>query len=600
MDNCFKTREELLEEIEALKLENRCLRGEYEPDINESEKNENLGNLLFDGGTDTSQIEPDTSLLRQKAEEWLKKIKIKSVWENSKTETLKIVHELEVHKIELEMQNQELTVAKLKAQEAVQKYTELYDFAPTGYFTLSKEGDIIELNICGSQMLGKERSRLILSRFGFFVTDDTKPIFNLFLKKIFTGRANETCEVCLSSDDDFPMDVYLTGIIDENGEKCHITAVDITERKQAEDALKESEIKYRGLVDNSPDAIVIYTEGKIVFANNECIRLTMAESDEELIGKQVIDFVHPDYREFVRERMNKMAGHPVALPFAEEKFIRLDGSEVDVEVKAMPIRLDDRLAVQLIIRDITERKQAEEEIKKANLELEKLNSVKDKFFAIIAHDLKSPFQGLLGLTELMADGTNAFTRDELDKMGVLLHDNVQNLVTMLKNLLEWAMMQQDKLSFDPKDIVLSEIVSRNIELLVKAGEQKGVKIIFESSGDYIVHADEPMLNSILINLISNALKFSNHGGKVTVKAKELENKMVEISVKDNGIGMPEDISEKLFKIDGQVGRKGTDGELSNGLGLLLCSEFVEKHGGTIYANSCENEGSTFYFTLPMN
>ena len=570
MDNYFKTREELLAEIEALKLSYRYL------------------------------SEEDSDKLRKKAEDLLKAGRLKPNFHTSEADNLKLIHELQVYQIELEIQNKELKEAKEFAEAATQKYTELYDFAPSGYFTLSKEGDIIELNICGSQMLGKERSRLILSRFGFFVTDDTKPIFNLFLKKIFTGRANETCEVCLSDNGDFPMDVHLTGIIDENGEKCHITAVDITERKQAEDALKESEIKYKGLVDNSPDAIVIYTGEKIVFANNECIRLMAAESDEELIGKPVIDFVHPDYREFIGERLKKMQDRASVLPFAEEKFIRIDGSEVDVEIKAMSIRLDDRLAVQLIIRDITERKHAEDEIKKANIELEKLNSVKDKFFAIIAHDLKSPFQGLLGLTELMAGGTASFTRDDLDKMGILLHDSVQNLLTMLKNLLEWAMMQQGKLSFDPKDIVLSEIVSRNIELLVKTGEQKDVKIIFEGIGNYIVHADEAMLNSILINLISNALKFSNHGGKVTVKAKELENKMLEISVKDNGIGMPEEMSEKLFKIDGQVGRTGTNGELSNGLGLLLCSEFVEKHGGTIYANSCENEGSTFYFTLPMN
>ncbi len=570
MDNYFKTREELLAEIEALKLSYRYL------------------------------SEEDSDKLRKKAEDLLKAGRLKPNFHTSEADNLKLIHELQVYQIELEIQNKELKEAKEFAEAATQKYTELYDFAPSGYFTLSKEGDIIELNICGSQMLGKERSRLILSQFGFFVTDDTKPIFNLFLKKIFTGRANETCEVCLSDNGDFPMDVHLTGIIDENGEKCHITAVDITERKQAEDALKESEIKYKGLVDNSPDAIVIYTGEKIVFANNECIRLMAAESDEELIGKPVIDFVHPDYREFIGERLKKMQDRASVLPFAEEKFIRIDGSEVDVEIKAMSIRLDDRLAVQLIIRDITERKHAEDEIKKANIELEKLNSVKDKFFAIIAHDLKSPFQGLLGLTELMAGGTASFTRDDLDKMGILLHDSVQNLLTMLKNLLEWAMMQQGKLSFDPKDIVLSEIVSRNIELLVKTGEQKDVKIIFEGIGNYIVHADEAMLNSILINLISNALKFSNHGGKVTVKAKELENKMLEISVKDNGIGMPEEMSEKLFKIDGQVGRTGTNGELSNGLGLLLCSEFVEKHGGTIYANSCENEGSTFYFTLPMN
>ncbi len=600
MNNRSLTREELLEEIEVLKLEIKSLKEWYKQGTIESEVEENQIDSYYDTISNHSGSELDPVSLRQKAEELLKKIKVKSIWERSKAETLKVVHELEVYKIALEVQNYELVIAKSEAQDVAKKFSELYNLAPSGYFTLTQDGKIIELNLCGSQMIGKERSTLINSQFGLFVTEDTRPLFNFFLKKIFIGRANEICEVRLSGDDDFPMDVHLTGIIDENGEQCLVTAVDITERKEAEEALKESEIKYRELVNNSPDAIVIYTEGKIVFVNNECIRLMAAEIDEELIGKSVIEFVHPDYRELVGERMKKVLSNGTALSFAEEKFIRLDGSEVEVEVKAIPIRIDNRFAVQLIIRDITERKRAEKEIKNANLELEKLNSVKDKFFSIIAHDLKSPFQGLLGFTELIADGTDSFTRVELDSISRNMHNNVKNLIKLLRNLLDWALMQQGKVSFDPKEIALSEIVSRNIDLLYKTGEQKDVTIIFESGRDYILRADAAMLNSILINLLSNAVKFSNHGGKVTVKARILENKMVEISVTDTGIGMPVEISGKLFKPEEQIGRKGTDGELSDGLGLLLCNEFVEKHGGKIWAESLEDVGSTFYFTLPMN
>ncbi len=242
----------------------------------------------------------------------------------------------------------------------------------------------------------------------------------------------------------------------------------------------------------------------------------------------------------------------------------------------------------------------EKQIRQYSEQLKELIATKDKFFSIIAHDLKSPFQGLLGLTELFAKDINSFSQEEMAQLSGELHGNAKNLFKLLHNLLDWARMQQGQVSYNPMELFLKEIVNENIDLLVKRGEQKEIKIASKIHTNQRVFADAAMLNSIIRNLLSNALKFSKKGGKVTVKAREVDNKMVEISVIDSGIGMSEALLNNLFKLEEKVGRKGTDGESSTGLGLLLCREFVKKHNGSIWVESKEGVGSTFYFTLPLS
>ena len=196
----------------------------------------------------------ESEILRQKAEELLKKKPSGTALQLSEADAMKLIHELEIHQfelkiqneslslhqVELEMQNKELSSAKERAGTNAEKYIELYDFAPTGYFTLSKEGEIIELNYSGAEMLDKKRQRLKNSRFGFFISDDNKPIFNLFLAKVFNSNAKETCEVTLSRDGNPPMNVQLTGIVTKKEEQCLLIAVDITERKRSEESLREN------------------------------------------------------------------------------------------------------------------------------------------------------------------------------------------------------------------------------------------------------------------------------------------------------------------------------------------------------------------------
>ena len=252
------------------------------------------------------------------------------------------------------------------------------------------------------------------------------------------------------------------------------------------------------------------------------------------------------------------------------------------------------------ITDITERKQAEEELKIKNEELQKLNAEKDKFFSIVAHDLKSPFNTLLGYSALLADNVQQYTLAQIQQMANNMFYSAGNLFKLLENLLEWSRMKRGLISFKPVKCNLSDVVKQNTELHILQAGKKSVSIINTIDPATIVIADLQMLNGIIRNLLSNAIQFSHHGGTVIFESKETKDNNLIISIKDEGIGIPDEMKDKLFALGSESSRKGTDGEPSTGLGLLLCKEYIEKHKGNLWVESEVAKGSTFYFTFNKN
>jgi PAS domain S-box-containing protein len=303
-----------------------------------------------------TDIKSDALMLRKKAMALLKERPLKSVSQLSEAESSMMIHEYEVHQVELELQNEELLLARAEIQDYIEKYTELYDFAPSGYFTLSRDGEIIELNLSGANMLCKERLNLKDSQFGFFVSNETKPIFNLFIEKIFFTNNKETCEVTLSINDTTHTDIYLCGIATENGEQCIINAVDITERKQAEHTISDSEIRYRRVFETAKDGILILDAetGKILDVNPFLIEL-LGSTREHFIGKAIweIDF----FKDMITNR-DKF------LELLQKEYVRhenvpletANGTKINVEFVSTVYYENTNKVIQCNIRDITNRK----------------------------------------------------------------------------------------------------------------------------------------------------------------------------------------------------------------------------------------------------
>jgi len=233
-------------------------------------------------------------------------------------------------------------------------------------------------------------------------------------------------------------------------------------------------------------------------------------------------------------------------------------------------------------------------------ELLELNATKDKFFSIIAHDLRGPLGGFMGLSEMMADDTQGFEPEEMKEMTLALSQSARNIYNLLENLLEWSQMQRGRTSFNPQIVSLNESASECLKLVTESANKKMIQLEVDISKEHKVFADINMLQTVIRNLVSNAIKFTPKGGIVRIFSGIADNKAAIIGVRDNGIGMDSEMITNLFRINVNSSRPGTEGEHSTGLGLLLCKEFVEKHGGELWVESEVRKGSVFYFTIPYN
>ena len=377
-----------------------------------------------------------------------------------------------------------------------------------------------------------------------------------------------------------------------------ITVHDITERKQAEEALRDSEQRYRLLIETANEGIVVAQNGLLKFVNPMMLGLT-GFTKEELLTIPFVDYVHPeDKKPLINNQLKRLTEDQV-VPKYHYRLFKKDGSTKWIEMNGVKIEWEGQSATLNMLTDITERIQAEEEIRLKNEQLLKLNAEKDRFFSIIAHDLRSPFNGFLGLTEIMAEELQTLTMHQIQEISASMKNSATNLSNLLENLLQWARMQQGLIPFEPEIIKLNPIVVESIALMVEPAKNKGIDLTYDIPAEINVLADRNMLQTIIRNLVSNAVKFTPKGGKISVSVKTTEEKSVEMSIKDTGIGMGHAMIGNLFSLDVKTNRKGTEGEPSSGLGLLLCKEFVEKQGGKIWVESEEEKGTRFCFTIPM-
>lgn len=369
--------------------------------------------------------------------------------------------------------------------------------------------------------------------------------------------------------------------------------------------LQKSEEKFRIITENSSDIIWHLDSNFLLTYISQADERIRGFKKEEVLGNSLFSILKPEGIELLKEANKKRMfdlsqGIRSAPAIYELEELCKDGSWVWVEATATAFydRDGNISGYHGVSRDISERKKAELLLKERESQLSELNSTKDKLLSIIAHDLRSPFNAILGLSDLLVTNTKNFDDDKNEKYLRIINSSAKNTLILLDNLLTWAKSQTGNNIYQPEKTNLTAIASELVEESKSIAKIKNIALNAIQTNEVEVYADVNMLKTILRNLISNAIKYTHTNGEIAISAIQNQTH-IEVTVSDNGVGMSEEIRNKLFDIDANITTTGTANEVGSGLGLILCKEFVEKHGGKIWVNSELGKGSAFVFSLPL-
>ncbi len=790
--------------------------------------------------------EAAAALLRQKAEEKLKESQ--SNESLSEIQTLKLIHELQVHQIELEMQNDELILAKEQLEIAKEEFTNLFDFAPSGFIKLSKKAEILELNFCAANMLCKERSLLKNKKIGLYISVDTRSIFNTFFEKLYTNKRKETCEVTILTEGNLPIYINIEGIINQTDNSCLLTFVDNTERKQAdeilkesesrfknifakhnsimllikpedgqiinannaasifygysiselcamsinqlntlspekiaeernnalfqkrnyfifehklasdeirivevhsspidfdgkqilfsiihditnritaEQALKESEWKYRSLIENTSDVVfctnekgeyiftnnvfaktfgktpdyfvgktfwdiypkeeadhrfisikemfrtgevqtievsvplpdktlyflakanpikdetgkvilnlttsiditdrklaeqkikvseekyrvlventdtgfvLIDEKGKVISANESYRKLAGFKINDDIIGRSITEWTAPEEKENNANAVSLCAKQGFITDF-ETIYEQSNGTRLNININASTYKSPEGFN-QIIsyCRDITQRKIAELELKKAKEKAEESDLLKSAFLANMSHEIRTPMNGILGFADLLK--TSNLSGEKQQEYINLIEKSGKRMLNIINDIVNISKVESGMVEINISTSNANEQTDFIYNFFKLEAEKKGVKLILNNGLSPLeaqFKTDREKVFAILTNLVKNALKFTEKGSIEIGYVKKGE--FLEFYVKDTGVGILLDKKELIFERFRQGSEDFSRGYEGAGLGLAISKAYVELLGGKIWAKSNINEGSIFYFTIPYN
>jgi PAS domain S-box len=445
------------------------------------------------------------------------------------------------------------------------------------------------IGIPGSKMQGKNMFELFPEEFARKMTNDDWEVITAGKVLILDEELNDRNYTTIK----FP-------IPSEKKKLLAGFSIDDTERKQIEREVKRINSLLSATLEATVNGIVVIRKSKLVSThNNRFIELWQIPEDIMETG---------NYR-FVIERILAQLNEP-------QKFLDRIGELLisDDQVSFDTVELTDGRIfeyyshAQIIdgevfgrvfgFLDVTKRKEAEKTLLENEIRLKELNATKDRLFSIIAHDLRNPFNSILGFSNLIVNLIQEKDYAEIERYAQIIQESSEQALDLLQNLLEWSRAQVGRLSFDPANVDLVALVNLSAELLSSSAMQKSISIVLQTPVNLVVYADKAMINTVLRNLISNAIKFSFPGGLIEISL-EVKGDQAVFSICDDGMGIDSDDVGKLFRKDKIYSTFGTQREKGTGLGLLLCKEFIDIHNGKIWVESEKDKGSKFYFSIPL-
>lgn len=545
---------------------------------------------------------PNPSLLRDIAQDPGSSNLGSNASPSAESGTSKLTNERERLIAELELRNAELIVAKELAEESLEKHRLLIDNINDLICEIDENGVYTYVSQQYSSILGYHPDELIGKNATELIHPDDLLTSAIQYEVLKQSRGKSTDIWRFKHKDGNYRIIESKGTVYTDltkGIRTVVISRDITGKKQAEEALSVSEKKYRILHESMMDGFAyVSMDGKILEYNLTYQKM-LGYDAEELLQLSYPEITPGKWHHFEQEIIERQV---LVHGFSEvyhKEYRRKDGTIFPVELRAFLVRDEQHKALGMwaIVRDITDRKRAEENLLQLNKQLTDLNAMKDKLFSIIAHDLRSPFNSILGFSELLSGNIRGYDIEKTEDYINRINFTARQTHYLLENLLTWARTQTGQLDFNPENTSLQPIIRQIVDILNSSARIKDISLNYFQSEDISIYADINMLKSILRNLLSNAIKFTRSGGKVDIYAiSDLH--QVKITIEDNGVGMNEETRTGLFLNNTNLTTKGTAKEKGSGLGLILCKEFVEKHGGKIWVESDEGKGSKFQIIFP--
>ncbi len=464
--------------------------------------------------------------------------------------------------------------------------------------TRASNGEFLETNDAFTSMTGYTREEALAnSSIGLHIWADPQDR-GIVVSELLKGASIKTKEFLFrKKDGEILTGLFSAQIVSINNETLIFSSIsDISDRKVMENKLKQEQLFSNSVIDSLPGVFYLYSYPDLTLLQyNKNHETVLGFDPGELKGMSIRNWKDEESRQILLSAVDEvMEKGKVRI---ETTLLTKAGTKMPFILTGVKLEIYDNIYIMGVGIDITRLKEAEKVITLKNEELSLLNAEKDKFFSIIAHDLRSPFNAFFGLINMLIEDLPTMKTEEIKDIALVMRTSVTNVYRLLENLLEWSRMSRGLTDFQPQKIAVAASIRVSLDLIQYVAEAKHVKIINLIPDHLDILSDKYMFETVMRNLIFNAIKFSNKGGKVIISAQQLNEEFIQVSVADNGIGMNKDIFGKIFHIDEKASRKGTEGEPSSGLGLIICKEFVERMGGKIWAESQENKGSTFHFTV---
>ncbi len=491
--------------------------------------------------------------------------------------------------------------AEEKLRVSEERFRVVQEISPDGYTVLhpirNEAGEVVDFtwiyeNQTIARINGTDPEEVIGKRLlDLFPDHAGTPIFEAYIDVANSGNTKVFEEIYVGEIITLP--TWLRIVIVSMGDDIVILAQDITSRKQTEVALRESEERFKSLHNASFGGIAIHDRGIILDCNQGLSEMT-GYTVEELTGMNGLLLIAEKSRDEVLT--NITAGYEK--PY-EVYGLRKNGTEYPLRLEARNVYYKGKPVRTVEFRDITEIRRAEEVLKESEKSLRDLNAQKDRLFSIISHDLRSPFNSILGFSQMLVEQIKENDYKGVDDYARFIFQSSERAMALLTNLLEWSQIQTGRIGFYPEFFDLVSFIEEILPVFEDVARQKSILINRSLPQGISLYADRQMISTILRNLVANAIKFTRQGGTVIVVVRQ-NHQQVTVAVKDNGVGIPKERLENLFRFDESESTPGTANEKGTGLGLSLCKEFVKKNGGTIWVESEEGKGSTFTFALPLH